>query len=183
MPIAYYLIPMVAGPYSRTNPQRPMYVDEIACNWSGHNVDALGVYVCKVNTTEAKHTDLAGRSGVRQLPRGYTWDAVLSTLPPAARNAISNWCNAHSIPYDSSETIGQLLMRVINSGLFDLGSTALTTQYQALSQAQRDKIAGLCQKWGEAVPGNSETVRQISNRLGPVFWPGNDDSKVYVEEF
>jgi hypothetical protein len=174
---------MVAGPYSRTNAQRPMYVDEIRCNWTGHNADALGVYVCKVNTTELKHADLASRAGVRQMPRGYSWDDVIGDLPPAGRNFISRWCSDHDFPYDDTETIGQLLMRVVNAGLFALGNTALTTQYQALNQAQRDKIAGLCQKWGEATPGNTETVRQISNRLGPVFWPGNDDERVYVEEF
>ena len=69
MPVAYYIIPMVAGPYSRGNGQRPDYVDEIRCNWTGHNIDDYGIYLCKVNTTDAKHTDLASRTGVRQLPR------------------------------------------------------------------------------------------------------------------
>lgn len=183
MPVAYYLIPMVAAPYSRTNPQRPQYVDEIRCNWTGHNADALGVYVCKVNTTEAKHTDLVARTGVRQLPRNATWDTVISTLPAAARNAISNWCNSHDIPYDSTETIGQLLMRVINSGAFDLRNIALATQYQNLGTAQREKIAALCARWNITAPAPTETVRQITNRLGPIFWPGSDDSKVYVAEF
>lgn len=183
MPVAYYIIPMVAGPYSWENKQRPMYVNEIQCNWTGHNVDELGVYVCKVNTTEAKHTDLAGRTGVRQLPRNANWDTVISTLPPAARNVLSNWCNAHDIPYEATETIGELLMRIINSGLFSIRNVALGTQYQNLTQAQKDRIAGLCQKWGETAPGATETVRQISNRLGPVFWPGNDDDRVWVEEF
>lgn len=182
MPEAYYIIPMVAGPYSRANPQRPDYVDEIKCNWSGHNVDALGVYICLVNTTEAKHTDLASRSGVRQMPRGYTWDSVISTLPANGRNAISRWCGDHGIPYDSSETIGQLLMRVINSGLFELGNTALDTQFQNLSQAQKDKIDALCQKHGIA-HGQTDTVRQISDRCGRVFWPGDDRSKIKVEEY
>ena len=183
MPEAFYIIPMVVGPYSPANPQRPMYVDEIKCNWTGHNVDALGVYVCLVNTTDAKHTDLAGRTGVRQLPRAYTWDTVISTLPSAARNLIRNWCTAHNIPSDTSETIGQLLLRVINSGLFELGNTALTTQYQNLTQTQRDKIVALCQKHGIAQPTSTETVRQLSDRLGPRFWPGNDSTRVHVGEF
>lgn len=183
MPIAYYIIPMVAGPYSRTNKQRPDYVDEIQCNWSGHNVDALGVYVCLVNTTEAKHADLASRASVRQLPRSVTWDTVLSTLPTAARNAILNWCSAHGIPYDATETVGQLLMRIINSGLLSLGATALTTQHRNLTQAQRDKIAALCQRKEQAIPSDTETVRQISDRLGRVVWPGNDRTRVNVDEF
>ena len=180
MAVGYYIIPMIAGPYSRTNPQRPNYVDEIRCNWTGHSVDALGVYICKVNTTDAKHTDLAGRSGVRQLPRGVTWDTVLNTLTTPQRNVISNWCNGKGIPYDSTETVGQLLMRIINSGLLSFGNTALTTQYQNLSQAQRDKITALCTKWSIPQPAATETVRQITNRLGQVFWPGNT---LNVEEY
>ena len=180
MPVAYYIIPMVAGPYSRANPQRPDYVGEIRCNWTGHNVDDLGVYICKVNTTDAKHADLASRQGVRQLPRSVTWDTVISTLTAPQRNAISNWCNSKNIPYDASETVGQLLVRIINSGLFGLGNTALTTQFQNLTQAQKDKIVALCAKWGQAQPGATETVRQVTNRLGPIFWPG---SELIVSEF
>jgi hypothetical protein len=183
MPVAYYIIPMTEPPYSRQNPQRPQYVDEIKCNWVGHPVDALGVYICKVNTTEAKHTDLAGRTGVRQLPRSASWDTVISTLPAAARNAISNWCNGKGIPYAASETIGQLLMRIINSGLFSLGSTALATQYQNLTQTQKDKVTALCAKWSLPQPAATETVRQITDRLGPTFWPGSDETRVHVEEF
>jgi hypothetical protein len=183
MPEAYYLIPMVPGPYSRGNGQRPMYVDDIQCNWVGHNVDDLGVYVCLVNTTEAKHTDLNSRVGVHAIPRDYTWNTVISTMRPAARNFISNWCNSKNIPYDSSETIGEFLMRVINSGLYSLGNIALNTQFQNLSQTQKDKITALCNKWGNANPSATETVRSITNRTGVTHWPGNDRSKVRVEEY
>jgi hypothetical protein len=174
---------MVAGPYSRENKQRPMYVDEIRCNWTGHNVDELGYYVCKVNTTDAKHTDLASRTGVRQLPRNYTWNTVINTMPLPAQNVIKNWCNDRGIPYDATETLGELLMRIINSGLFSLGSTALTTQYQNLTQLQKDKITAICQRTGIAVPEATETVRSITNRAGRVTWPGDDSSKVWVDEF
>jgi hypothetical protein len=183
MPEVYYLIPMVAGPYSRENPQRPDFVDEIRCNWTGHNVDELGVYVCLVNTTAAKHADLASRTGVRQLPSGVTWSTVISTLTSAQRTAISNWCSAHSIPYASTETVGQLLVRVISSGLFSLGTTTLTTQYQNLTQARKDKITAVCARLGIAQPTATETVRQIVNRVGPIVWPGNDRAKVQVGEF
>jgi hypothetical protein len=180
MPEAYYLIPMVPGPYSRGNGQRPMYVEDIQCNWTGHNVDELDVYVCKVNTTETKHTDLASRAGVRQLPRDYTWDTVISTMPPVARNFISNWCNSHNIAYDSAETIGQFLQRVINSGLFSLGNVAVSTQYQNLTQVQKDKISNLCAKWNITQPTNTETVRSITNRTGNVWWNG---ASLYVKEY
>jgi len=183
MPEAFYIIPMVAGPYSITNQQRPMYVDTIRCNWTGHNVDDLGVYVCKVNTTEAKHTALTGMANVRQLPREYTWDTPLSDLKAQQRNAISNWCSNKGIPYDETETIGELLMRVINSGVLSLGNTALTTEYQNLTQTQKDKITTVCTRHRLAQPSSTETVRQISNRLGIVLWPGNDNTKVHVEEY
>lgn len=172
MPEAYYIIPMVAGPYSRANPQRPMYVDEIRCNWTGHPVAELGVYVCKVNTTDVKHSDLASRSGVFQLPRGYTWDTPISALPAAARNVIQSWLADHGLPYDANETIGELLMRIINSGLFSLGAAPLDTQFQNLSQAQKDKILALCTKWKVAPPASTETVREISRRCGQVWWHG-----------
>lgn len=180
MPEAYYIIPMVAGPYSRTNPQRPDYVDEIRCNWTGHNVDEFGVYICKVNTTEAKHTDLASRSGVRQLPRDYTWDTLISSLPPAARNAINNWLTQRGLPAAASdETIGDVLMRIINSGLFSLGSTPLTTQYKDLTQAQKDKIDALYAKHG-LTHTDTDTVKDLSRRGGNRWWNGKD---LYVEEY
>lgn len=175
MPEAYYVIPMTTAPYSRENPQRPMYVDEIACNWTGHNVDALGIYVCKVNTTAAKHALLAASLGVDVLPEQYTWDTVISTMHAAARNFVRNLMeNRLGIPYDSSETLGQALMRIINSGLFDLGNTSLSTQFANLNQGQQNKIIQLCEKWGLQVPQSTETVRQITNRTGPVWWPGNN---------
>jgi hypothetical protein len=183
MTVGYYIIPMTEPPYSHTNPQRPQYVNEIRCNWTGHNVDSLGVYVCKVNTTDAKHTDLASRTGVRQLPRAYTWSTVISTLPLAARNAISNWCSGKGIPYDATDTIGELLMRIIESGLFDLGATALNTQYQNLSQARKDKIVAICERRGWQVPAATDTVREMCRRLGRFIWPGDDETQVHVEEF
>lgn len=182
--IGYYIIPMVAGPYSRANPQRPMFVDEIRCNWSGHPVDALGVYVCKINTTEAKHSNLDGRTGVRSFPRNVTWDTVIATLPAVARNRISAWCTSKAVPrYDSAETIGQLLQRVISGGLLDLHGQTLTTQFQSLSGERQQRIRDLCQRFRRSEPASTETVRQIVNRLGNDVWPANDATRVHVEEF
>ena len=180
MPEAYYIIPMVAGPYSRTNPQRPMYVDEIRCNWTGHNVDELGIYVCKVNTTEAKHTDLSGRAGVRQLPREYTWDTLIADMHPAARNFVRNFLLDHGLPQAApDETIGDVLMRVINSGLFSLGNAPLELQFQYLTQAQQNKISALYNKWGIAYTP-TDTVKDLSRRGGRAWWNGN---ALKVEEY
>ena len=44
MPVNYYIIPQTAGPYSRSNPQMPMYVDEIRCNWTGHPVPGFDFF-------------------------------------------------------------------------------------------------------------------------------------------
>lgn len=184
MPEAYYIIPMVAGPYSFDNPQRPDYVDEIKCGWSGHNVDALGVFVCLVNTTEAKHTNLESRPGVRQLPRGYTWDTLISSLPAAARNFVNNWLTQHDLPAaGTGETIGDILQRIINSGLFSLGLTPLNTQFIDLNAEQKTKIVMLCMKWGLDLPADNETVGSLSRRCGAVWWPGNDRTRVKAEEF
>lgn len=171
---------MVAGPYSRTNAQRPDYVDQIRCNWTGHNVDALGVYVCKVNTSEAKHTQLAAQPGVVQLPREYTWDTVISTMQAAARNRIRNFATTIGIDYDTTETIGEFAQRVINSGLWDLGNTVTSVQFQNLTPGQQNKIINLCQKWGLPAPTATETVKQLSSRGGKKWWAGNE---LYVEEF
>jgi hypothetical protein len=183
MPEVYYIIPMVAGPYSRENKQRPMYVDDIQCNWTGHNVDELGVYVCLVNTTDAKHALLDSNPGVFSLPREYGWDTVISTMTAQVRNKIRNWLTDAGIPYDSSETLGQLYQRVVNTSLYSLGSTALTTQFQNLSQGQKDKVNALCDKWGNPRPNTTETVRSITNRTGNTHWPGADRTKVRVDEF
>lgn len=181
MPVGYYLIPMVAGPYSRFNKQRPDYVDAIECNWTGHNVDAMGVFVCKVNTTEAKHTDLASRSGVNRIPEPYTWDTVIADMHVAARNYVANnICAPLNIPYDETETIGEFLMRVINTDLFSLEDTPVDTEYQNLTSSQQNKVANLLSKWGLQPPINTETVKQLSNRGGNKWWNGD---KLVVEEY
>jgi len=179
MPEAYYLIPMSSPPYSRENPQRPLYVDEIRCNWTGHNVDEFGYYVCKVNTTEGKHADLAGRQGVFQLPRGYNWDTPISSLPAPARNVISNWCTNHNIAYDENETIGEFLMRVINSGLWNIRNISTDTQFQNLTAEQKSRITNFCTKWGIPTPSPTESLKSLSARCGRIWWyaPG-----LYVPE-
>jgi hypothetical protein len=170
MPVQYYIIPMVSPPFSRQNPQRPDYVDEIRCNWTGHHVDTLNVYVCKVNTTPAKHTDLASRAGVRQLPAGITWDTVINTLPANQQNALSSWLASRDIPFDPTETVGELLQRIINTGLFNFGNTPVNTQFVSLTQTQRDTVIAMCNKWGKPVPNNTDTLKQISKHVGSFVW-------------
>jgi len=180
MAIGYYIIPMVAGPYSRENPQRPDYVNEIRCNWTGHNVDEMGIYICKVNTTDAKHTDLMSRTGVQRLPAEYTWDTVIADMHVAARNYIANSvCAAFDIPYDETETIGELLMRVINTGLFSLQGLELDTQFYELPISSQNKILNLCDKWGIPI-NDTDTIRDITDRAGPHFWDGG---KLQVSEY
>lgn len=180
MPVRYYIIPVVAGPYNRGNPQRPDYVDEIRCNWTGHNIDSIGMYVCKVNTTDIKHTDLQSRTGVKVLPEPYTWDTVISTMQAAARNYISNQiCSAFNIDYDETETLGELLQRVINSDLFDTFGVLNDTEYQSLSPSQQNRIANLFNKWGIPLTG-TDTVKELSRRGGQKWW---DAPNLYVGEF
>ena len=179
MPVSYYLIPMVAGPYSRINHQRPDYVDEIRCNWTGHNIDSIGMYVCKVNTTLAKHTDLSSRAGVRALPAEYSWDTIISTMQPAARNYISNQiCSAFNIDYDDTETLGELLQRVINSDLFDTFGVLNSETFANLSPSQQNRITNLFNKWGIPL-AETDTVKDLSKRGGQKWW---DAPNLYVEE-
>lgn len=189
MPVGYYLIPAASGPYDFINQDRPDYIQpqrggtpEVPTNWTGHPVYALGYWVCKVNTTEENHTLLASKANVRQLPRNYTWDTVISTMPAAARNAISNWCTQRGIAYDSTDTIGQFLMRVIVVGICNLGNTTQTTQFQNMTLARRNAITAACQAYEIALPTNTETARSILRRLGPLIWNGNS-TDVNVEEF
>ena len=180
----YYIIPMVSGPYSRENPQRPNFVSEIRCNWTGYNVDVLNVYVCLVNTTETKHADLVSRPDVFQLPTQYAWDTVISTMQPAARNYIRNLCeNRLGIYYETTDTLGELLMRIISSGLFELGNTPTQTQFQNLSGLQQSKITNLFAKLGLTIPTPVETVKELSTRGGRLVWPGDDRTKINVVEF
>ena len=111
MPIGYYLIPMVDPPYSRENKQRPQYVDEIRCNWSGHNVDELGCYICLVNTTPAKHGDLSSRAGVIRL--GDRWEEPSNSN---SRAALQKWMGKKKMAYDANETVGDLANRIIKNG-------------------------------------------------------------------
>jgi len=177
MPVGYYLIPMTSGPYSRANPQRPQYVDEIRCNWTGHNVDLFTLFVCKVNTTAEKHADLSSRAGVFPFPEGVEWDTVISTLAANLRNRIRTKLTQHDIPYDPSETIGELVMRVINIGLWHdpdtvENVTAVDALFSALPPGQQNKITALCTKWALPPPANTETVSAMSKRMGPRWWYG-----------
>jgi len=180
MPVNYYIIPQTAGPYSVSNPQMPMYVDEIQCNWSGHPVPGFDFFICKVNTLDAKHNDLIGRPGVYQMPKGYYWDTVISTIAAVGRNYISAWCSINGFPYDETETIGQFLMRIINTGLFELGSTPLNTPFSSLTSQQRVLIVASCLRWDIPTPNESETIREITDRCGPVWWNGDS---IFVEEY
>jgi hypothetical protein len=137
------------------------------------------VYLCVVNTTEAKHTQLASQTGVRQLPRGYTLDTVISSLNGAGRNRISDLCTSFGIPYISSETIEQFIGRVIGSGAFELGAIDVSTQFSGLPPGQQQKIQSMFNKWG--IPYSStDTVRQIVDKFRPVSW---NPRSCHVEEF
>lgn len=180
MPVGYYIIPAVPGPYSRQNPMRPQYVDEIRCNWTGYPVPSLAIFICKVNSTDVKLADLDSRNGVYALPRGYTWDTPLLSLPAGARVAISNWCANHNIVYDENETIGELLLRIINSDLFNIFGVPRDATFGSLNSEQKNRILNLFIKHNLAPPSDTETVASISKRGGGTWW---NAPLLYVPEF
>jgi len=63
-----------------------------------------------------------------------------------------------------------------------LGLTSTTTQFQNLNQAQKDKIDAVYARFGVTHTA-TETLRVITRQLGPFLWPGNDRTKVNVDEF
>jgi hypothetical protein len=170
----FYIIPMAPGPYSATNKQRPDYVEAVGClNWHGAPVFAFDVYVCRINTTPARHADLASRAGVRQFPAGVTWDTVISALTNLQQNFVSNVCSQLGIAFDASETVGGLLSRILFSANLSFGNISTTTQYNALTQIQRDGLAGFAQRWGLQPPGANETIKNMTGRMGAKMWNGS----------
>lgn len=180
MSIHYYLVPMSAPPYSRENPQRPLYMDDIRCNWTGHPLNGLGYYVCLVNTTDAKHSELANQPGVQRLPGN--WNTPVLSLSTPLQNTINRWCNNHNIPYDPNETIGELIERIIASAVLGLQGYQLSTPFSLLPAYKRKQIIAFCQQSKFAIPNDNETMSTLLHRSGRDIWPGNDPKRVYVEE-
>ena len=165
MPVQYYIIPPTAPPYSEAAPQEPQYVSEIRCNHIPYYLPSFNQFLVMVNTTPAKHADLAGRAGVRQLPAGITVDTVISTLSNPAQNVISNFCTQIGIPFDVTETIGGLLNRIILSDICTFGGTSTTTQYNALTAEQQNRLSNLFLRSNSKTPGANETIKGLSERI------------------
>lgn len=66
--IKCFLVPMTEPPYSRQNPQRPMYMDELRINWTGSPLFKAKHYVVKTNSTAAKLLLLQNKPGVIDFP-------------------------------------------------------------------------------------------------------------------
>lgn len=174
----HYLIPMVAGPYSRDNKQRPDYVDEIQCNWVGHNIDYYSYYICMVNTTEAKHADLASRAGVKQLPRKVL-SKLVGNLPAGVITQIQAILTQLDLPYYADETLKELIQRVLVSGLFHLPNVSRDTLLRDLPQEVQDRGGALLDKWGIPYSG-TDTVAQVIARCRDMFWhPENVNVEYY----
>ena len=176
MTVGYYIIPIAPPPYGPGNGERPLYVDAIRCNWTGQPFRSLGVYICKLNTTDAKHADLEAQTGVRRLP---DWNMPLSDLPPGKLNALANWCAGHDIAFDATETVGSFILRVVNLLGFGIRGVAGTATVGSLTQTRRDRIANLLAKWGKAY-SDTETVSSLLPRCAPGRWRLNE---CQVEEF
>ena len=179
MPVTWYIIPIVDGPYSRANPRRPEYVGSIRCNWVGHPLEFKNRYVCKVNTTEAKHALLAAGQGVLSLPR-VVLTTLVRNLPPAKRAKIKNFLSNIELPdYEDTETLKRLLQRIVLSCILHLPNVSLETQLRDLPPAVQQRGAFILNKWGIPFAG-SDTVRDILVRIRDILC---DLSNLYVDEF
>ena len=115
MPISFYVVPMEPGPYSRSNGQRPMYLDALQANWSGYPMFARNRYLCQVNTTAAKHTLLDAQAGVIGLPEAVELDMMVGDLSLLKRNRIEAFLTNIGLTYDPAETVESLLRRIITT--------------------------------------------------------------------
>lgn len=178
MPVAYYLVPMEPGPYSRTNKQRPQFMDEIKCNWTGYPLMGFDRYLCKVNTTAAKHADLESRAGVWAFPPDGL-NTVISTLHPSERNRIQQALNQLSLPYYNDETLRNLIQRVIMAIECEWGSADRATELQNMPGNSQARTANLFNKWGIQYQ-LGDTLEQLLAAGGDTFW--NPEALV-VQEF
>lgn len=176
--ISFYLVPMTQPPYDRVNNQRPEYVNEIQCSWTGYPLDSFGYYVCKVNTTPAKHTDLEGRQGVWRFPPDGL-ETVINTLHPSERNRISQLCGNIGVPYYSDETLRSLLQRVIVTDVLEWGNSDRYTSLDAMPGNSQARTSNLFGKWGLSFT-SADTLEQLQAICGDVFW--NPDT-LMVGEF
>lgn len=79
---------MSEPPYSRENPQRPKYMDELRINWTGSPLFVKKHYLVKANSTLEKLNKLQAEAGVIDLPNTNT--DVMESLPVArkVKNAV-----------------------------------------------------------------------------------------------
>jgi hypothetical protein len=176
--ISFYLIPMTEPPYDRVNNQRPEYLNEIQANWTGYPLDSFSYYVCKVNTTLTKHTDLESRQGVWRFPPDGL-ETIINALHPSEQNRISQLCGNIGIPYYSDETLRSLLQRVIVTDVLDWGNNDRYTSLENMPGNSQSRTSNLFGKWGLSYT-STDTLEQLQAICGDTFW--NPDT-LYVEEF
>ena len=169
---------MTQPPYDRVNNQRPEYVNDIQCNWTGYPLDLFGYYVCKVNTTSAKHALLEASQGVWKFPEEGL-ETVIDTLHPSEQNRISQMCNSIGIPYYSDETLRILLQRVIVTDVLDWGNHDRYTTLADMPGNSQSRTSNLFGKWNLSF-ADTNTLEQLQAICGDVFW--NPDT-LTVQEY
>jgi len=177
MPVSFYVIPMTDPPYDRVNNQRPLYVRETLVAWTGYPLDSFGVYVCKVNTTEAKHTQLEGSQGVWRFPPDGL-ETVIDTLHPSEKNRISQLCGQIGIPYYSDETLKSLIQRVIITDVLEWGNSDRYTTLADMPGNSQARTSNLFGKWGLSY-STANTLEQLQAICGDTFW--NPDTLMVPE--
>lgn len=75
---------MSEPPYSRENPQRPMYMDELRINWTGSPLFKRKCYLVMANSTPEKLLLLQNKKGVIDMPNND--NDQLGDLPLSRKN-------------------------------------------------------------------------------------------------
>lgn len=111
--IKCFLVPMTEPPYSRENPQRPQYMDELRINWTGSPLMVKRHYLIMANSTPEKLLELQNKKGVIDMPN--IDDDKLVSLPKARKDKNKIIETLIGKTFDQEKSVKDLINEVANS--------------------------------------------------------------------
>lgn len=103
---------MSEPPYSKENPQRPMYMDELRINWTGSPLMIKKHYLVMANSTPEKLLELQNKKGVIDMPN--IDDDKLKDLPKARKDKNTLIETLVGKTFDQKKTVKDLINEVAN---------------------------------------------------------------------
>lgn len=110
--IKCFLIPMTEPPYSRENPQRPQYMDELRINWTGSPLMVKKHYLVMANSTPEKLLELQNKKGVIDMPN--IDDDKLKDLPQERKDKNKLIEDLIGKTFDPEKSVKDLINEVAN---------------------------------------------------------------------